>query len=180
MRGVALDAVRRHGAQQDPWELEAVLTILRYQVRPAVILEIGSWAGGTLYAWAQTGAQVIAVTLPEHAAEPFTAHGAAVVWGDSTDPGVQATVASALPAGRADFVWVDGGHDAATAAADIAWACQLAPHGVVGVHDINLYRRHPSEQVRTAWDAARAGRPHIEIARDPDTTPGTGLLWPGG
>ena len=58
-------AVSQHDCMQEPWELSVTLDLLTYTIRPRLILEIGSWHGGSLFAWASTGADVIAMTMPE-------------------------------------------------------------------------------------------------------------------
>lgn len=174
---IADAAVTRHGAQHNRAELAILLAVVHQVIRPRLMVEIGSWSGGSLYAWGRLGIPAIAVTLPEHAAGPFNAHGARVIWGDSHHPGIQAQLADAIGASTVDLVFIDGDHTEAGAAADLDLAARLAPTAVVAVHDINLHRRYPDVGVWAAWAAWAARRPHMVIEANPDTAPGVGLLF---
>ena len=176
----AARAVTGHGARQDPWELGTVLHILA-ATKPQLIVEIGSWAGGSLYAWASTGAHVIGVTLPETRPD-LNPHGADMIWGDSTQPATQQELEAAL-AGRApDFFFIDGDHSAGGAENDFRLA-MTARARIIGFHDI----RHPAfPGVRDVYEKACQGRRHMEIVNPhpplasggPDVI-GTGLIWAG-
>ena len=134
---IARVAVEQHDALQDPWELGMTLAILSASVRPALIVEIGSLHGGSLWAWRMTGAEVIGVTAQEPV--EFTSHGARMIWGDSTKLNTQRDLREALNGREPDFMFLDGDHSRASAANDWDLARLLGAR-VVGFHDI----RHPN------------------------------------
>jgi len=178
LKPVSVAAVKDHGARQDPWELSVVLGILAGS-RPQLIVEIGSWAGGSLYAWASTGAHVIGVTL-EETRSTLNPHGAEMIWGDTLQPGTRQELEAALAGRVPDFMFIDGGHSAVCAENDFGLA-MAARARVIGFHDI----RHPAfPGVRVVYEKACEGRRHMEIVnpRPPAESGGldamgTGLIW---
>jgi predicted O-methyltransferase YrrM len=176
--GIAEKAVNGYGALQDEWEFAMLLQVVQTH-HPAKMLEIGSYTGGSLYGWrtALPDCHVFAVTLGE--AHQFHSWGASVIFGDSTHPDTQTKVWEAT-AGVVDFVFIDGGHDDATAAADFEMALKLTcqSRGMIGVHDINLYHRYPElSGPRNLWDLHRRRFPSIEFCNRETEDPGFGLLW---
>lgn len=176
---IAEKAIHGYGALQDEWELAMLLHMAR-QHHPTTMLEIGSYTGGSLYAWkmALPYCRIHAVTIGDNAS--FHSWGASMIFGDSTDPEVQARVWDKVGDG-VDFVFVDGGHDEPTAYSDVEFAFKLTAqsHGLIGIHDINLFYRYPElTGPRHAWNAWRGRRyPHLEIGNVVVEDPGTGLIW---
>ena len=175
---LAEDAVGRHGANQDDWELGRLVDVIGQELGGALVVEIGCDRGGTLWLWSELGADVVAITLHTRQDGVFTAHGAAVLTGDSTDLEARAQIERFIDGRHVAMVFVDGGHDYATAAADIAWALHLAPKGYVVVHDVNRRMNHPETETYMAWLEFAESRPHMTIARRGDGSPGTGILFP--
>src|SRR5439155_15181478 len=63
---LALEAINERKALQRKWEFIALLGLVR-SLRPAVVLEIGTYQGGTLYCWAklaQQHATLVSIDLP--------------------------------------------------------------------------------------------------------------------
>ena len=176
--GIAEKAVQGYGALQDEWELAILLQIVQLH-RPAKMLEIGSYTGGSLYAWrtALPDCHVFSCTLGD--IPNFHGHGASMIIGDSTHPDTQRRIFER--GADMDFVFVDGGHDQATAESDVELAFKLTAqtNGLVGIHDINLFYRYPElDGPRTVWNNWRARQyPSLEIANINHKDPGTGLLW---
>lgn len=141
---------------------------------PRLIVEIGSWMGGGLYAWRSTGAEVIGVTL-DQARNTVNPHGARMIWGDSTDPLVRRKLVVALAGRRPDFVFIDGDHSAAGVQADWQLARQVGAR-LAGFHDI-AHRVHGPD-IRPTYQEAYTGRHHHELIDPGDLEPdGTGLVW---
>src|SRR5256885_1105516 len=140
---MAARAVRQFGALQDEWEFGMLLDLAKsHGVRTMV--EIGSYTGGSLWAWRQVVPNVLAVTVTlETSPGMFHSHGASMVYGDSTAQDTQTRLADILMDRPVDLVFIDGGHDFATALSDFRWALELVEHGFIGLHDINLHRRFP-------------------------------------
>lgn len=180
MGTLARDAVGLYGACQDDWELEQLTELIRPWVGVDIVVEIGCDRGGTLWLWSMLGAPVVAVTKHTRRDGQFNAHGAIVIEGDSTDVYVRNAVREAVGGRQVGMVFVDGGHDYMTATQDIQWGFQLAPHGLVVVHDVNRNLRHPEIETYIAWAEQSETRPHIVIARGGDRSPGTGILFPRG
>ena len=180
MGTLAQDAVGLHGASQDDWELDRLVDILGPCRTASLAVEIGSDRGGTLWLWSMIGFDVIAVTEHTRADRQFNAHGATVIEGDSVSPVTRTAAIEAIAGRDVDMVFVDGGHDYFTAFEDIGWALELAPAGLVVVHDVNRNLRHPEIETYLAWLEYAETRPHMVIARGGDRAPGTGILFPRG
>lgn len=178
MATAAQDAVGRHGANQDDWELGRLVELVGGAIAGELVVEIGSDRGGTLWLWRELGADVIAVTLHTRADRQFLSHGAMVVVGDSTDVPTRNIVTHAINGRNVAMVFVDGGHDYFTASQDIQWAFQLAPRGLVVVHDINRSIRHPEIETYVAWAEQSDNRAHMTIARLGEGSPGVGIIFP--
>jgi Methyltransferase domain len=179
---VAETAVGEHGAQQKAGELARLLGLLA-AAGPQVILEIGSDAGGTLYAWSQlpSAPRVIAVSLPGQAyaitGHGPELHGAELAEGDSHDPRTLAQVRDMLSGQLADVLFIDADHTYAAARADFeTFTPLLRPGGLAVFHDICGI-----PDVRRLWDEVRAGATHSEIVTGDGDWGGFGILaWPGG
>jgi hypothetical protein len=174
---IAEEAIHKYGALQDEWEFAVLLQIVQLH-RPVSMLEIGSYTGGSLYAWRQAlpGCHIFGCTLGD--APNFHSWGASMIFGDSTSSETKASLAEKCA--DVDFVFVDGGHDQATAQSDMELAVGLVTGtGLVGIHDINLFYRYPElDGPRTVWNAWRArSYPTFEIANMNHKDPGIGLLW---
>lgn len=177
---LAQAAIGRHGAGQDEWELTQLLRVLESWGWPRLVVEIGCDRGGTLWLWRELGAQVVAITLHKRTDGMFDSHGAYVVEGDSTDVYARNAVRELLDGRAPDLVFVDGGHDYQTALADIRWAFELAPRGLVVVHDINRRIGHPEIETFMAWTELADDRAAITIRRTGEGSPGTGVIFPRG
>lgn len=174
---IANAAVHQYGALQDEWELAQLLHIAQISgVRS--VLEIGSYTGGSLWAWRQVVPNVYCVTL--ETGQPFRSHGAKVVAGDSTDIAVQQRMTDMIDGVPLDMVFIDGGHDYETAHSDMLWALGMVHHGLIGLHDINLHIRYPHAEMvgpRQVWEGFRRLMPTFEIANNPPEDPGVGIFF---
>lgn len=180
MTTLGQDAVGLHGANLDDWETDQLVCWLGHRGMPRTALEIGCDRGGSLWLWRQLGMDVVGITLDTGGRRQLEHHGAIVVLGDSTDPAVRGLAVRHLGNSPPDMVFVDGGHDYATAAADIGWALQLAPDGLVLVHDVNRRLNHPEIETWMAWLEYATDRPSVVIARRGEASPGVGILYPKG
>ncbi len=165
---IASRAVQVYGAQQDPWELSCVLTLLRAKP-PGLILEIGCWSGGSLWAWKSTGAEVIGLTLPAHA-NILRPHGAEIILADSTAPDTEEELRTVLAGRVPGMVFIDGDHEYGPCASDFELAMRVAPGAVIGFHDITM----PGP--RKVWDDTPAGLAKATFIHHPENM-GTGLVF---
>ncbi len=175
---IATRAVRDYGALQDGWEFAVLLDLVK-QAGVRTMIEIGSYTGGSLWAWRQVVPNVLAVTM-EAAPGQFHSHGASMIYGDSTSPDVHTRTAQRLGGTQVDFMFIDGGHDWFTAKSDFEWAVSLVEHGIIGLHDINLHLRFPGpefEGPRRLWNETRDLYPTYEIANKDMEDPGVGIYW---
>ena len=133
-------------ATQDQWELaQAVEQVTA--LRPRVVVEIGVYNGGSLKAWAQCATEdalligidtdcSLAINSGDHRAYPTQR--LEYVNGNSTDPATIQRVRSLLNnRPTADFLFIDGAHDAETVRADfVNYSRMVRRGGKVGFHDI--------------------------------------------
>lgn len=168
-------AVSEHRASQEPWELSVLLHLLTYMIRPRLILEIGSWYGGTLFAWASTGADVVAVTGWETRdyLEDGHTHGATMVYGNSHDDEMRERIPAALAGRPVDFAFIDGDHSEAGCRQDFELCADLGAR-VIGFHDITGIG---DPGVKTVWDEVSARFRSVRIVAPSAKAVGTGLVW---
>lgn len=183
-QAIALAAIRDHDCQQDPHELAALLTYLQQQIRPALVLEIGGWNGGSAWAWHMltSAPRVLTVTLPD---SPLAARADQlppwheVIWADSTDADTVRLVKRQLRRQRPEMVFIDGSHHYEDAADDWRnYGPLTAQNGVTVFHDINDFPNHPDLQVHLLWPQLQAQFRTVELISQPGQACGTGILWP--
>jgi predicted O-methyltransferase YrrM len=151
---IAYAAAAEHKAEQDPDEL-AHLLVHASRFAPRRILEIGSYKGGSLWAFRQAFPGAFLVSLDRHidcpACDSRRAHSDCpraaireladvVIIADSTAFETRERVtplAGELERGEGfDLIFVDGGHDRATVESDFAFYCPLlSGHGLIAFHD---------------------------------------------
>jgi UDP:flavonoid glycosyltransferase YjiC (YdhE family) len=183
-RAVSTDPVRlaaaavQRGALQKEEELAALLALLLPR-RPRRILEIGSDAGGTLYAWRQLGAEVIGITLPDgpyRSGVPLRCHGATVLEGDSHHPRTIRAVSTLLGQQPVNVLFVDGDHSYAGVRADVAsYLPFVAADGLVVLHDICQHPGRPEVAVHRYWQGLRNLPGSLELVSAPRSWGGIGV-----
>ena len=177
-QGIAHSAVIAHGAIQKPVELAGLLELVQ-ALQAQVIVEIGSYAGGTLWAWAQLGATVFAVDLPPSGVYAATGegqqpHGAGVVLGDSHDPLTLETLRSVLMGRPVDVLFIDGDHTYEGVKADYEmYAPLVRDGGLIALHDIVAHPGQPDIEVHRYWDEIRT--PDAIELIDPTDPPWGGI-----
>jgi cephalosporin hydroxylase len=168
-------AVERHYAGQDPWELDMLLAVVQRIVKPGLILEIGSDRGGSLYAWASIGADVVAVTLAESRdfLEDGHTYGAAMIYGNSHDDEMRDRILGVLAGRVPDMAFIDGDHSYAGCAADLELCASLGIP-VIAFHDVSS---EGDPGVRQVWDECCETWPHVLIGAALDRPVGAGIVW---
>lgn len=192
-------AARRRGAAQKLVEL-AGLAQLVAGLRPAVVLEIGTGSGGTLFAWcrlAASDALIVSIDLP---GGPFgggypesdipellrygrRAQRVELLRADSHSPTTMRRVEEILASRRVDLLFIDGDHSYEGARRDFELYSPLARDGgLVVFHDILPHRSDIGCEVERVWQEVSEGRNRIELVDPGDVRPeglwgGIGCIW---
>lgn len=124
---------------QVPSEFDPVVQIYE-QRKPERVLEIGSWQGGTLRAWLQSGSPqyVLAVDLRHQHPENYQEWRKAetrldVLTGNSQDDKIKEVIRANRPY---DWLFIDGDHALGAARSDVVLARECAaPNAVLVLHD---------------------------------------------
>lgn len=159
---------------QHPRELERLLDLYR-AVEPRRVLEIGTFAGGTLYHWLTNAhPDTVIVSVDgywhrdnRHLYPAWTPPGVEliVIQGDSSD---ETTISQARRYAPYDFTYIDAGHYLHQVTADWDnYAPMTRPGGLVVLHDITP-TSDPTIEVDQLWD-------HLERQYDTRT-----IAEPGG
>lgn len=167
---------------QHPWELNVLLTLL-YEVRPASVLEVGTWHGGTLAHWLKMADSVVVVDDAMRLASHWQQWAdedrceITLLQGSSHDADL---IAKADELGPYDMVFIDADHTFDAVYADWTNYSPMARRLVV-LHDI-LPR--PGYGVSEVWTMlkSQARARWVEICAS-ETLPGNegpcgiGVVW---
>ena len=175
---VAREAILAHNALQKGGELAAFLALLA-DVDPQVMVEVGSDAGGGLWAWRQVCPRVIGITLadgPFGSGISLDPHGCEILHGDSHQWSTYHRLARMLDGDRVDVLFVDGDHTFKGVKADYEMFGPLVrPGGIVAFHDICDHPRVPACKVRAFWESLDVDGKE-EIVTEPRSWGGIGLI----
>jgi cephalosporin hydroxylase len=169
-------AIDEKGALQKLAELTEFLTLLA-NLEPHVIVEIGCDAGGTLWAWQQTGARVIGVDLPKagFSTGRDLDTDAEIVYGDSHDTATRDALTKLLDGDPVDVLFIDADHTYAGVRTDYELYSPLVrPGGTVAFHDICVHPGRADVGVYLLWQQIHGIK--TEIVTAPATWGGFGLL----
>jgi predicted O-methyltransferase YrrM len=176
-------AIGEHGALHNQGELATLLSILYYS-EPRVILEIGTYAGGSAWAFGRlpTLSHLVTVDLaPQPEAADRLASlpcRATQITADSTDGNTIHQVRAALDSWAPDVVFIDGGHEYRQAQRDWElYSPLVAAGGLVVLHDTQGYPGNPTVQVPQLWDELRQAYRTTELVDKPGGPGGTGIVW---
>jgi len=169
---------------QNPWELEELVRIFDYH-RPAKVLEIGSWDGGTLWHWLHNSDTVLAIDVGMRRAEDW------LNWAEELGTRLlliqsysqdHTTVKAASVCGPYDFLFIDADHTYESVRADWDnYSPMVREGGLIALHDI-LPR--PGYGVSILWEQIKElpGTRWMEICQN-EVMPGNegrcgiGLVW---
>jgi predicted O-methyltransferase YrrM len=191
---------RSHGdliwAMQQPSEFRSFLEMVR-EHRPGVVLEIGTAAGGMLFALTLTSAEdalLLSVDLPggkfgggyarwrEPIYRRFARPGQRVVTvrGDSHSDAVLSSVEELLGGRPIDLLFIDGDHTYEGVREDFEkYSPLLSRRGIVAFHDITPLAADPSNEVPKFWAEVSVGRTTREFrAGESGTGYGIGVILP--
>lgn len=165
---------------QYQWEFDELLKLYREKA-PRVVLEIGNGDGGTLYHWLYNAGRdvlVIALDLDKKDAATFGAWAGIfanlkIITADSRSDSTVEQVKQAAPTGL-NWLFIDGGHDYATARSDFEkYGALVNPGGIVAFHDIKPH--HASEVGRLWREIQQAGYVTRELIAAPNDGGGAGI-----
>jgi predicted O-methyltransferase YrrM len=133
-----------HGALQKPSEFGELLRLVR-QMKPSVIVEIGSARGGATYAFraAAPAAMVVSIDIDAEAA---------TIRGDSHDPATRIALKRLLCGQPVDLLFIDGDHSYQGVRDDVEMYSPLVRSGgVIALHDVLEHPAYPAIEVYRYW-----------------------------
>lgn len=177
-RNVAREAWARRAAQKVD-EFRTLLDFLSNR-RLAVVVEIGTDKGGTLYAWCQVAepaAVIVSVDLPGGRYGRYSvtesrrlrryARGKQELYfvrGDSHDPSTRKKLERILAGREIDFLFIDGDHSLAGVRSDFkSYSSFVRQGGVIAFHDILPHHPDAGSQVDLFWDEVKNNFEHHEF-----------------
>jgi predicted O-methyltransferase YrrM len=182
-------------ALQKPRELSELLWLVE-EHPPRSVLEIGTFAGGTLYCLcrlAQPDATIISVDKPmakfgggytdERADEmeklfPREQQTLTLIRGDSHLSSTLERINGILDGGRLDLLFIDGDHTYEGVRSDFEMYSPLVTKGgIVVFHDILDHDPGTGCEVSTYWNEIKDDYEHVEFAVAPYRWGGIGVLW---
>jgi predicted O-methyltransferase YrrM len=182
-------------ALQKPPELSELLWLVE-EHKPRNVLEIGTYAGGTLFCLcrlAQADATIVSVDKPqgqfgggyteERAKEmlelfPGPAQTLRLVRADSHLPSTLEQVKEFFDGDKLDLLFIDGDHTYEGVKSDFdMYSPLVAPGGLIVFHDIMEHHPGSGCEVEAFWNEVRDGYRYREIATPPWRWGGIGVLW---
>lgn len=166
---LARSAITERKALQRKWELAGLLGMVRC-LRPNVILEIGTYQGGTLSCWpslAGERATIISLDLPggpygggygEEDVARFQSwmkegQSLSCLRRDSHSPDTLAEVRGLLAGRPIDLLFIDGDHSYEGVRADfMTYGPLVRKGGLIVLHDIVVNPTHPDCRVYQLWN----------------------------
>lgn len=189
--GLLVHAILDFGALQNPWEVERFLARVAAR-RPRTILEIGTSAGGLLFAMARLAdpeALLVSIDIPEIFDRPATAAAVPQILQALVRPtqrlvlkrerstlhGVRAEVVRLLAGRPVDLLVIDGDHAYGSVRIDFEMYGDLVgAGGLIAFHDVLVRPENSGRglEVGLFWEELARTR-GTEIIADPDGVPGT-------
>ena len=182
-RQIARRAVERHDAIQDPAELAVLLSLMDGELTYSV-LEIGTWRGGSAWAWGQVPGlgQIITVDhAPKLGEGPMTWDHPVqldIIQGDAHEQFTYGRVVTCLGNRPADMLFIDGDHTYGAVRRDWEMYHGLVRSGGMAVlHDIEGTDEGYEIGVPRLWTELRATHACTGISTFPGVKYGTGIVW---
>lgn len=180
-------------AEQDPMEIREIAKLVS-SAKPRVIVEIGTYKGGTLFIWTRTNPQaelVVSIDLPggqygggydasREKLYKLFAHDRPqtemkFIRGNSHLQETADKLKEILKGRLIDFLYIDADHTYTGVKTDFElYSPLVARGGIIGFHDIrNMKSNH---QVKDFWAEVKQRFEHREIL-GPETKTGNGVLF---
>ncbi len=161
-------AITEKQAVQRTWELMSMLALVK-SLRPKIVMEIGSYQGGTLFCWPQVvadDAEFISLDLPgaqydgSYGDEQIgrlqsyvkSSQTLTCVRADSHLLETRDEIARILDGRKIDFLFIDGDHSYEGVRSDFElYGPLVRPGGLIAFHDIQDNPDIPHMQVEQFW-----------------------------
>jgi len=168
------DQAITNGAQQKPAELAEFLGLLR-SCDPQVIVEIGSYSGGTLYAWTRIAPVVIGIDNTLNVLrQEFSAQ---MIIGDSHSTKTVAVLEQRLAGRPIDCLFIDGDHSYDGVRQDYEmYQTLVRPGGLIAFHDIVTHQYALGCEVVKLWCEVRDESAVEIVSTEGDHWGGIGVL----
>ena len=151
------------------------------KLKPKVIVEIGTYEGGTSLIWAQLASERVVtcdISPPGPRGElikafppPGSDCKVSILTGDSHSADFAARVEAELGGAQADFLFIDGDHREAGVEADYRTYRHLVREGgLIGFHDIADKQDQIGNEVQHFWKRLKQEAETEEIIEDRDQT----------
>lgn len=180
---VAECAVQEFKAQQVPAELEVLLTLLVAEVRPQIIIEVGSADGGSAWAWSHVPSVRLIITI-DNSKQPTFAPQIRLhcelehIHGYSDSDLTVNSVIAILQGRKADMVFIDGGHDLATCKSDADMYSEfLRPGGLLVFHDTQGFPGADYFAVDQVFAEYAKTHRNVQLHVHDGGPGGTGIIW---
>jgi len=151
------------------------------KLEPKVIVEIGTYEGGTSLIWAQLASEKVVtcdINPPGPRGElikafppPGSACEVSILTGDSHSTEFAARVEKELGGAEVDFLFIDGDHLEAGVEADyLNYRHLVRMGGLIGFHDIADKQDQPGNEVQHFWKRLKQEADTQEIIEDRNQT----------
>jgi predicted O-methyltransferase YrrM len=188
-------AIREFGAVQRTWELQSLLGLVQRR-RPRVVVEIGSYLGGTLSCWAAVSrpdALIISIDMPEkiEGSAGLDGRGGNIarirqllapgqrlveIIGNSHLPETGDQLTTALNGVPIDVLWIDGDHSYDGVSMDTEMYGRFVRRGgLIAFHDIHDSVLYPAHGSPAYWREIKATRRTEEFIAHPAEGSGMGI-----
>lgn len=177
-----------YGACQKRQELAEFLDILS-ELNPEVIVEIGSYSGGTLYAWQRVAPNPLVIGMDIVPSDPTFVyqnglprgeHGAKMIIGDSRDQPTRDALLEALDGRLIDCLFIDGDHTYEGVRSDYEMYRDLVrPGGLIALHDIVTHNYALHCEVVKLWCEIKDESAIEIVSSEGDHWGGIGVLRRG-
>jgi len=165
------------------------------QNKPKVIVEIGTWNGGTFYVWNRinpNAKKIISIDLPdgqygggydEKRIKFFKEFGKGrdecelfFIRGDSKAKSTLDELKEILKGDRIDFLYIDGDHTYEGIKKDFnIYKNLMSSNGIIGFHDINTHKE--GYGVVEFWNEIKSNYRHEEFIKEGSRIMGNGLIY---
>lgn len=165
---------------QIPSEINGLATEVA-KLQPKVIVEIGTYEGGTSLIWAQLASEQVVtcdITPPGPRGDlirafppPGSNCRVSILTGDSHSADFAARVEKELGGARVDFMFIDGDHTEAGVEADYRTYRHLVRNGgIIAFHDIADKQDQPGNEVQHFWKRLKQETEVEEFIEDRNQT----------